>query len=310
MLKPWLLRLHRWTTIVFSVPLAVLIVTGLILSFEPIVQTTGLKPGTLSADRLVALIAEHDPANQARALSIRGYDNVLVLSGGRGPGTEIDLATGKKLEPGGSLLSGLFRESRRLHENFLWGLEEVVVPATIAMLVIAVLGIAMGWPRLRNTVSGWHKGMAWFGLPLVILSPLTGLMIAWGITFAAAPARETGARAAPLPLAEAVRAIGKTHDPSTIIWLRQRGGRQLARVVEGGEFAVHAVTADGLKPQPRNWPRLLHEGNFAGVWSGLFVVVTSLALVGLMTTGLIIWARRQLRRRNRIRPPAGVPAGA
>src|SRR5262249_35563041 len=50
-----------------------------------------------------------------------------------------------------------------------------MVAPTYAALALGKLGIPMGWPRLRNTLAGWHKGTAWFLLPLVILSPLTGL---------------------------------------------------------------------------------------------------------------------------------------
>jgi uncharacterized iron-regulated membrane protein len=44
--------------------------------------------------------------------------------------------------------------------------------------------------------------------------------------------------------------------------------------------------------------RLFHEGNFAGIWSALMNVVISLALAGLMVTGLVIWARRRFRKRR------------
>jgi uncharacterized iron-regulated membrane protein len=42
--KILLLRLHRWTALVFALPLLTLIVSGLILSFEPVVQFSGIKP--------------------------------------------------------------------------------------------------------------------------------------------------------------------------------------------------------------------------------------------------------------------------
>ncbi|WP_296576896.1 hypothetical protein [Phreatobacter sp.] len=61
MVKPWLLRFHRWLTLVFAVPLAVIILTGLILSVEPAAQIGAAPPGTLSADRMVDLLARHDP---------------------------------------------------------------------------------------------------------------------------------------------------------------------------------------------------------------------------------------------------------
>jgi hypothetical protein len=179
------------------------------------------------------------------------------------------------------------------------------------MILLMVIGIAMGWPRLANSLSGWHKGIAWFLLPLLILSPLTGLFLAWGISFVSAP--PAAARAQPLPLVEAVRKVGAEHDLSNLVWLRSRGGRQLVRLVTNGEYRVYSVTPDGIVPTTRNWVRLLHEGNFAGIWSALMNVVISFALIALMTTGLIIWARRRFRRRQP-RPargkgsPAATPA--
>ncbi len=50
---------------------------------------------------------------------------------------------------------------------------------------------------------------------------------------------------------------------------------------------------------PRNWPRLWHEGNFAGHYSALLNVIASFAMLGLLVTGIWIWARRHLRRRAR-----------
>jgi uncharacterized iron-regulated membrane protein len=70
----------------------------------------------------------------------------------------------------------------------------------------------------------------------------------------------------------------------------------LARLVEGGEYRVYAVARDGVALMPRNWPRLWHEGNFAGAWSAVLNVVTALAIAGLLTTGLWIWLCRQVRR--------------
>jgi uncharacterized iron-regulated membrane protein len=67
------------------------------------------------------------------------------------------------------------------------------------------------------------------------------------------------------------------------------------------------VTREGTRATERNWPRLWHEGNFAGAWSALMNVITSVAMVGLLVTGPWIWARRQLRRRAR-RQQKMVPA--
>lgn len=306
-IKPVLLRLHRWTTLAFAIPLAVVIVTGLILSVEPIVQDFGTKTGSLSTERLTALLAQHDPGGKTRAITMRAYEDRLTLQG-VGPDGSLDLAlsTGQVVDDDErTMLSDIFRSSRGIHEHFLFDQEWVVIASTFAMLVLIAIGLLMGWPRIRNTLSGWHQGMAWFALPLVVLSPLTGLAIAYGVTFSTPAPRE---RAEPVAIRDAVRMLGEKTDLSGLIWLRNRGGRLLARVNEGGVFRVYQVSKAGVNAASPNWPRALHEGNFAGLWSGLMVLVTSFAMLGLLGTGLVIWAKRTFRKRNRARPSAPAPA--
>lgn len=304
MIKPWLLRLHRWLTLVFALPLAVIVATGLVLSFEPMAQIGGAAPGTLTAERVVDLLQRHDPERKARSLAFRAYEHRLSIGGVRPDDTiDVDVRTGAELTEDGTL-SNLFYYSRVLHETLMLDLGWLVQAATIAMILLMALGIAMGWPRLANTVSGWHKGIAWNLLPILVLSPVTGLLLAWGVSFAR-PAFAP-APSAPLSMIEAVRVVGAAHDLSGLVWIRGRGGRLLARVVDRGEYRVFTVAREGLFPASRNWVRLLHEGNFAGHWSALMNVVTSIALVALMATGLVIWARRRFPKR-RPRPPRSAP---
>ncbi len=70
----------------------------------------------------------------------------------------------------------------------------------------------------------------------------------------------------------------------------------MARVYEGGELRGYAVGSSGVTPLPRNWPRLIHEGNWSALIASPLNVVTSLALLTLLSTGLLIWARRKLRK--------------
>jgi uncharacterized iron-regulated membrane protein len=59
---------------------------------------------------------------------------------------------------------------------------------------------------------------------------------------------------------------------------------------------------------PRNWPRLLHEGNWSALVTGPLNLVTAVVLLGLLTTGLLIWGRRKLRRpQGRSRDQRGQP---
>ncbi len=259
-MKAWLLKLHRWVALVFAFPLVAVLGTGLMLSFEPWLVVRAIEPNSLTAAKVQTLLSQHDPGGQARAIVYRSYDRTLTIGGGRGGGKFIDVATGN-VQSGPSALANVLVTMRRTHETLLYDLGWLVIASTVAMLVLACLGVLMGWPRISNSLAGWHKAMAWGLLPLIVLSPLTGLMLAYGITFTSPPAAPAvaGARAAPITLTEAVRIVGKDHDLSTLVWLRPLGGQLAVRLVKNGEFRVYAVTRDGAMAVQRNWPRLWHE---------------------------------------------------
>jgi uncharacterized iron-regulated membrane protein len=293
--KPWLLRIHRWVALLFALPLVVVIATGLILAFEPMLVVGAIKPNSVNAAKIEALLARHDPQAKARAISLRSYANTLTLGAGRQSGPTIDLATGEVAPEQGALAQWLVT-SRRLHETLLIDARWLVTASTIAMLALILIGLAMGLPRLANSAAGWHKVTAWSLLPLVVLSPLTGLAMAFGVTFSDPP-RGRGETA--LSLVDAVHTVGREHDLSSLVWLRERGGRMLARLVENGEYRVYVVSPSGLTAVERNWPRLLHEGNWRGFLSAGLNVVSALAFICLLATGLYMWGTRRARRRPR-----------
>ncbi len=306
MFKNYVLRLHRWITLVFALPLLFIIGTGLVLSFQPIVQSLAITPGAVTLEKLEQLLTKYDPDNKARALSMDLRENLLSLDGvGPDGSIDIDLATGAESDDE-STLSQFFSTNRRLHRQLINRMGWLVDLSTFAMLALAALGVAMGWPRLRNNVAGWHKATAWVLLPLIVLSPLTGLFLAFNVTFLASPSGSgnasgrpaSGRAAAPAAdMRKAVQLVARDHDLSTLLSVGNRGGRILARVQEGVALRAYAVTPQGLVATPTNWPRAFHEGTFAGVWSGLMNVFLSVAMLGLLGTGLFIWARRTLRRR-------------
>jgi uncharacterized iron-regulated membrane protein len=307
MLNLWLLRFHRWITLIFSIPLAVLILTGLVLSFEPMVQNGSARSGQPVAEAVKAAIAKHDPGGSARSLVVRAYNDTVSIGGARrSDAIHVDLRTNETISSPGFLAEFLLA-NRQLHEKFLLDLGWLVMASTIAMLLLIAIGITMGLPRLRNTLSGWHKGTAWFLLPLLILSPLTGLFLAFGWTFTSPPPG-AASPAAMVSLREAVATVGAKYDLGQVAWIRPRGNAMLARVNDGGEMRVFSVGREGLVATPRNWPRLLHEGNWGGRLSALINVVISAAFMLLLSTGLLIWARRRFRkRRPRVRTAALTP---
>ncbi|MGJ4929418.1 PepSY domain-containing protein [Bradyrhizobium sp. HKCCYLS2038] len=289
--KQLLLKLHRWISLTFALPLLVIIVTGLILSFEPIAQVGAVKPGSVDAARVVALVKQYDPDGKARGLSINPAAQHLTLQGR--PSTELDMSSGAVTDKPAT--SSVFQWARMTHEHLI-GIEGLTTISTIGMIVIMIIGILMGLPKLRNTLSGWHKGAAWFMLPLILLSPLTGVLLDPSNSFFAAPP----AAAKRISLPEAVSIVAKDHDLATVNMIGSRGGRMMARIIEGDELRAYAVTADGLSALPRNWVRLLHEGNWSLIGSAANVLI-SVVLLTLLVTGVLIWTRRRLRRPDRTR---------
>ena len=291
LMKPFLLRLHRWISLLFAIPLGVVILTGLLLSLQPLLQSAYIAPGSLTLQKVEALMDERDPLGAARSLRIDTFRNTLALGD-----VEVDLASGA--EPDHKpWLSEWMAQSRGIHQRLVGQLEWLVIASTVAMMVVMSLGVLMGLPRLSNSLSGWHKAVAWSLLPLLILSPLTALFMAAGVTFS----QPSGRSPAP-SLKEAVRMVAANHDLSGLEWIRARGGRLLARVDDGGGQATFIVTREGLKPAPTNWPRTFHEGTFLGIWGGVMNLVLSLAFVLLLVSGVVIWGRRALRPRRARHP--------
>ena len=299
MLKATCLTLHRWTAIVFSLPLFVIMLTGLVLSFEPLALQAKLDQ-PLSKAVMLEHLAKHDPGNKATGLMIRAYEQSLTLAGvGEDGETEIDLTTGEIVsDEAGTALSDVFRFCRGVHQSLISDMGWLVSASTIAMLGMIVLGLLMGFPNLRNTVGGWHSYAAWMTMPMVVISPLTGLMIAYGF---ANSAPSTSERRAIVPIVRAVEMLAEKHDLANLTSLRSRGGRMVARVFVEGALTNIVITASGLEEPPRNWSRSMHEGNWSGWLAPGLNIVMSVIFLGLLLTGLFIWLRRTYRRsRQRI----------
>ncbi len=305
MLKPLFLRLHRWVALAFALPLLVVIGTGLILAVEPALKAR-TPDGTVTLERLEAVIAAAGPAARNGALAIQGYAGTASI-GARGAATTYDLATAIAVEP--SALPGFFRTMRVMHETLLLDLGWLVTASTIALVALAPLGLLLGWPKLRNTIGGWHRLAGWGLLPLLVGSPLTGLALVYGITFAT----PVPAPAGPVPaLVEVVRAVAARHDLDGLDMIRSMRGGVLVRVLDdSGTAAAYRVAPDGsLIAQPSNWPRLLHEGNWGGLAGSVANLIAAIALMGLLVTGMILWVRRTLyRRRAEAQRAAMIAAG-
>jgi uncharacterized iron-regulated membrane protein len=294
--KPLLLRLHRWIALGFALPLLAVMLTGLILSFEPAAKQL-TAPGLVTLPRLEAVLDAAGPIPPNAGLMIRAYDGTAVI-GGRGAQRVFDIATASLATPGA--WPGIFLTARRLHETLLLDLGWLVSLSTAALVALAPLGLLLGWPKLRNTVGGWHRVTGWALLPLLVGSPLTGLFLALGLNFSAPGIPAPG----PAPdLRTTLRLVAAQHDIAGLDWVRPLGGAPMVRVLDAsGTTQMYRVGAEGLVAQPRPWVRLLHEGTWLGLTGSVANLLVSVALLGLTGTGFWIWLRRQrMKRRARLR---------
>ncbi len=289
MLKPIFLRLHRWIALAFALPLVAIIGSGIFLAFEPALKAT-TPAGSVTLERLEAAIIAGGPSAARGALFLRGYDGTVTI-GGRG-GQSLDIATALPREPG--WMAGSFRTARRLHETLLLDMGWLVTASTIAMLAMLPFGLLLGWPRLRNTVSGWHRATAWVLLPLLVGSPLTGLALAFGISFTTPLQRPPGN---PPPLLETLRLVAAQHDLGGLDFIRPVGAAHVVRVLDAsGTATTYRAAGGALLATERNWPRVLHEGNWGGLWGSIANLLAGIAMAGLLGSGLFIWVRRKLMR--------------
>src|SRR5690242_11946786 len=81
MMKLWCLKFHRWIALLFSLPLVIVLVPGPILSTEPWLVVRSTKPGSITAEKVHAVLDKYDAKAQARAISYRAYDNALSIGG-------------------------------------------------------------------------------------------------------------------------------------------------------------------------------------------------------------------------------------
>ncbi|WP_334174949.1 PepSY domain-containing protein [Pseudoxanthobacter sp.] len=299
-IRPALIWLHRWLGLILTPVFLVIILSGAVLSFRPVVADSAARiaaAGTADPAALAALTARLEAAGRVDAITLaEGGQAVDVAAGDRALAGRWQIATGNRLSAPSSPVD-VFRTAETLHKSLLLGLAPLVEAAAFAMLAIVVFGPLLTWIRFRNTLLGWHMIIGWCLLPLVLMPPLTaGLMI----TGIGAGVRVPLPRAeSPVSIAAALGTAGDSLDLAHLVSARRfRGGTVLVQIA--GPAATAAVVTDKSVTRLEGGPGLakqIHEGTWAGAWSGLLNFAASLALLGLTATGFLSWFRRWRRDR-------------
>lgn len=264
---------------------ALIILSGAVLALKPVFTAAPAPSAAVSAGALAEALDRIDPRGQASQVVVSPKDGTVMLASRQpdGPSGRFDLSTGVPTaeQPG----PDVFAVALDLHKNLLLGLGTVVEIAAYAMTALILIGLLLGLPRLRNTLAGWHLGIGWLALPLVLLAPLTGALMALHIGGAELPPVQPGP---PVALATAVASVAGQGDGVVVQSVRRfRGGSALVFIADPAGQSVRMVQPDGSINTLTGGPGLvheLHEGTWGGVWSAGISFVGALALAGLTGT--------------------------
>lgn len=303
-----LIFLHRWIALVLTPIFLVIILTGAVLSFRPIVNSgQGSRPGaTVDVAALSRVITTIERAGQPGGISlVEGGRALQVMSQDPAVAGRWDIATGVHTPaPAGGI--DVFRTAEGLHKTLLLGLGIVVEVASFLMLGIMVAGPFLAWLRFRNSLMGWHTALGWLLLPLTLTSPVTAVMLSLHIGTGSRPELPRTKR--PVSISQAVAIAGRDLDISRLAGARRfRGGTVMLQIApdatgrNGGGFVITDTGVTPLVGGP-NLVKQIHEGTWGGAWSGALNFGISLCFLGLTVTGVYSWVRRKAR--NRVRPVA------
>ena len=311
-LRPTLLKLHRRIGVGFAPLFLLVALSGAVLAFKPLLNETEHRSDrSAPTHRLIAFLQRIDPLGlEVDALKIDPRSgHVEVRSANPELQGRYDLETAVLVsDETGERSFDLFGAAKRLHKELLIGVDLPVQIASYLMLFLIISAPLLSWPRLRNTLTGWHRGTGWLLLPLLLALPLTGVLMSLHLGQPELPRMsQPGTR---LSLEQGLRRAVSAHPIEAVNMIRRfRGGTLLLSARHGENERLVIVTDQSAVPiDPRdNLIKTLHEGTWAGPWSGAINLLAALALCLLCCTGFLSWWRRR-RRRSHPRMPAASSA--
>ncbi len=289
-LKTQLAMAHRWAALILAPLFIVILLSGIVLAFKPIVEDVPFgKQRFSSPETIVATLQSADPQQKATGFSLGQEGSTLTLSLPGNKQQTADIASGTLT---GTVTTDIFSLAKQIHEKLLLNAGAVVEFVCFVMLGIVVVGFFLSWPRLRNTLLGWHMGIAWLAAPLMLLLPLSGTLMALHIDTGAPP--RIPKSEAPLSVVQGIEVAAEHTDLSQLVGARRfkQGSVMLTLRTESGDQRLIVAGNGSITPTEPGIVKQIHEGIWAGTWSGLVNLIAGLGLLGLTGTGLYSWLRR------------------
>ncbi|MBR4737110.1 MAG: PepSY domain-containing protein, partial [Rhodocyclaceae bacterium] len=168
-MKNFLRSAHRWVGICLAPFFAILLVTGAVLAFQPILAPElGSAPIGARAAQLQAAVQRLDADGvNLPTLELDADGEHFWVGGGRNArSAQYRLADGEFVRHGGISMK-LYNTAKSLHKSLLLKANLLMELATYAMLLIIVAGLVM-WlkPRFERRLISWHNALG------IVLFPL------------------------------------------------------------------------------------------------------------------------------------------
>lgn len=294
--------LHRWLALALAPVILLIILSGAVLAFRPILHPDGEhhQHVTHRADpaRVLALVTR---AEATAPVNFAGFvdreHRTFMVAGPHGP-VAFDLATGASVPmppPPPDEPSGIFDVALRVHKELWVGAGALVTLASMAMIFLVIAGPFLARPGRGVGPLGRHIRFGWLLWPLVALLPLSLVMMKLHLPVLNRPS-------APMaPMSQLMRDAARVTDLSRLDGMQRLPGGRAFVVLEGASGPARYVLADGrlrrMDSRVSAIGRQLHEGTWAGRWSGIVNLAAAAAMLWMLGTGVLSFARRRARRR-------------
>lgn len=314
-------QLHSFPGLVVALLVAVLALTGAVLSVQPALERLAVPPvpaGAVSVAELAQMAKARHAEIDKIVKAASGSIIVSYFDGDTAGADLIDPATGDVIGPHAP--SATMRFITNLHRSLLLGTAGRVAAGlgALAMALLTVTGATMlaarlgGWGALLKPIRGgghqrWHAQAGRLAAIGLLLTALTGCFLSLasfelipdGSADLAATASGSGGDRAPVGSLAALKAIDLQSLRELAFPYAGDPTDTYRLTTAAGITQVDATTGEALSFQPHSVARqfyeliyMLHTGQ--GLWPlGLLLGMSALAAPVLSLTGTVIWWRRR-----------------
>ena len=297
-MKKILLTFHRYAGLVLTPFFLILLITGMILSFKPILSpsTSSEAIGSQQAQALSAVVQQAEAVSgqiQTIALDANGQD-VWIKTKDNALEQRYNIAEGRFIEEAG-MSSTVYNTAKSLHKNLLLDAGDFVEFVTYIFIAILLVAPFLMKPRWQKRLMSIHNALGFWAIPLWLLVPITGLLMSMKI--GAPEFGKLNLNNQATPAVHVMQVLERENQLQNFVSLE---------TVRGRSVLINLATDTGVKPfQVSNksqaleqldvstyWPKLLHEGTWAGALSGWLNFMIGAGLSFFTISGAYSWIRR------------------